>query len=92
MRIGPASTLMPRPTAVLDAGGAAVHIQDTPSDNNVVGASARLRRAPEYTAPKPCGSVNNLGRVGGAWLTSSCAGAASPTSERYAQAQVRLRQ
>jgi hypothetical protein len=31
--------------------------------NNVVGASARLRRAPEYTAPKPCGARERSGEV-----------------------------
>jgi hypothetical protein len=51
--------------------------------NNVVGASARLRRAPEYTAPKACGLVNDEKKLGGAWPRSSRAGAASPTSERY---------
>jgi hypothetical protein len=33
------------------------------TDNNVVRASARLRRAPEYTAPKACSSVTKLGGV-----------------------------
>jgi hypothetical protein len=31
-----------------------------PSDNNAVRASARLRRAPGYTAPKARGYVNDL--------------------------------
>jgi hypothetical protein len=53
------------------------------SVNNVVGASARLRRAPEYTAPKPCGFVTDWEKLAGTWLVGARAGAASPTSERY---------
>ena len=34
-----------------------------PAYNNVVRASARLRRAPGYTAPKACGHVNELEEV-----------------------------
>ena len=41
-----------------------------PSDNNVVRASARLRRAAEYTAPRPRGLVNELARSDGARLRS----------------------
>ena len=40
--------------------------RSAPAHNNAVGASARLRRAPEYTAPKPCGLVNDLEVLGGA--------------------------
>jgi hypothetical protein len=42
-------------------------LEDTlvlPSHNNVVGASARLRRAPEYTARKLWWSVGGGGVVG----------------------------
>jgi hypothetical protein len=51
--------------------------------NNAVRASARLRRAPEYTAPKLCSVVSGVVESSGAWLKGARAGAASRTSERY---------
>ena len=64
----------------LDLAGAAF----TRPHNNVVGASARLRRAPGHTAPrKRVRSVGDEDTVDGAWPTGIRAGAASPTSERY---------
>ncbi|MEQ1913152.1 MAG: hypothetical protein ABMA15_30350, partial [Vicinamibacterales bacterium] len=44
--------------------GATRDVAVAPSVNNVVAASARLRRAPEYTAPKTRGLVNDLVEVG----------------------------
>jgi hypothetical protein len=53
------------------------------SDNNVVRVSARVRRAPGYTAPKACRSVTKLLVSSGAWLSDVRAAAASTTSELY---------
>jgi hypothetical protein len=51
--------------SIVSDGHGCYSSSDAPS-LNAVGASARLRRAPGYTAPKPCGFVNDLGKLYGA--------------------------
>jgi len=46
-------------------------------------APPRAARAPWYTAPMACTIGQLVARLGGTWLVSVHAGAASPTSERY---------
>jgi hypothetical protein len=61
-----------------------VNSREASSHNNVVGASARLRRAPEYTARKLWWSVEGEAVVGRSMVDEQLVpGAASPTSERY---------
>jgi hypothetical protein len=74
----------------LGAGSGCTTIAPT-ADNNVVGATARLRRAPEYTARK---AMVESGRWGNSFTVHGrrafMPSAAWPTSERYTQARERL--
>jgi hypothetical protein len=60
-----------------------VIVVDAAALNNVVGASARLRRAPEYTAQRLWRCVGGGAGLDGAWPTSSRGSRRVATSERY---------